>query len=244
MTALTAVDRITSPLAAANAKRITCATLTILLEFLPLEETAMHSIVSRFTRLGLALGLALSLTSAFAATFTIDSGSILLFRSIQGGVELDDVRGAASIGIANPGPIGTLLFADSTGGTDPNFLVLAFGNSALNGFNGTFTELAGFLVDFPTLAASGAGVTVTANLIGVIPDPLTDPALSGLASIGSIVLGFDLVQSIPAGGSDGFFAYSLTSVSSAAAAVPEPSSVLLGGMGLVALLIARRRSRT
>ena len=195
----------------------------------------MKSMDSRPLFLGLALSLSLTVAPASATSLAIDSGSLTFVRSIVAGVETDDIRGLANFAVSNPELLGFVTLTDS--GTDPGYATLPFGNDVLVGLNAGPTEVALFFTFFDTLIANGAPAVEPLYLVGVLPNPLTDPALRGLTSTGKILLGFKFAGDLSTTPLDRLLVYTLASAE--IAAVPEPSTFMIGGLGLVALLLIR-----
>lgn len=187
--------------------------------------------------------LALLVTCSASATpvFNIGSGTLTVSRLFNTATlvefPLRDVRGLVSLDVFDPGGLGTILVADNSGGTDPNFVTLTFGVTALNGANGSLTELA--VLTFDLAGAVITPNTFMANAIGTPNGPVSDPALMRL--LGTTTWSFNLSNLAPIDTETTIAQYTLASVTSA---VPEPGSaslVLLGAGLAVVLRRVRRR---
>jgi len=188
-------------------------------------------------RLSIVFGLligCLGATSASATTlFTIVGGSLTASRSISGSGETDDVRGNVTLDVNNGVDLGNITIEDITGGTDPTFLTLAFGNSTLFGTDGTQTTQLVF--DFTQNVVGPSSVAMFAVNSALSPNPTTDAAL--LNSLGGLEFDFTLVSLT---GTGPFLAqYSLSGVSEA----PEPGSLVLVGFSLVLIGVIGLRRR-
>jgi len=162
----------------------------------------------------------------------LDSGSLQLIRFIAGGVETDDIRGLANFSLFDPGLLGTVTLTDSTLGTDPGFAVLPFGNAEIVALNQGPTQLALFFSLVDSFGVNGARASTLEYLLGFLPNPLTDPALRAVTSTGKLHLGFNLVGDFSAVPADQYLVYSLACAS---IVVPEPSTNMLCGLGLIIL---------
>ena len=142
-----------------------------------------------------------------------------------------DVRGTALLSVSNPALLGGVYLTDGVafGGTPP-----VGANSIMLGVNIGLTELGLISMGVPTFGGPGAVLT------GVFfpLTPITDPALLAFSTAGPYVFGFSFSQAVPLGDGTTVSSWTLTSVD---AAVPEPATLGLVGLGLLGLLHVRRR---
>jgi len=169
---------------------------------------------------------------AFASpVFDIVTGSLTASRYITGSGEVDDVRGLVNLDVLDPGLLGGVTFTDSTGGTDPNFATLPFGNNVLTGINNGLTQETTLTFNFGSSVINPSTDTITAIGTAVLPNPTTDPALA--ATDQALVFTFDLSSiTNPADGVT-LAQYTLASV---AAEVPEPAQGVMVGLGVMLML--------
>lgn len=178
-------------------------------------------------------------------TFTIDAGTLTASRLIPLGgppPELDDVRGLVEISVT--GDANPVIITDSTNGTDPNFLTLPFGNSSLTGFVIAGPQANTIAFNLGSSVFSPTTDTITAVGTPTFPVPNTDPALSAFDEplLYTFTL-FNFVNPVP-GTTTSLAQYSLTSISVASVATPEPALagvVALGLMMLFGYMRVRRR---
>lgn len=123
--------------------------------------------------------------------FTIEPSATLkaLRLIVFGGGEIDDVRGAAMVDVANPGPVGTISLFDPTGGVPvPSFMTLAFGNDILNAGNSAMTEETQVVINMASEIVTPTTLTLFGE--GTAVGPITDAALA--ATIGNLEFNFGL----------------------------------------------------
>lgn len=201
----------------------------------------MSTLLGRIVRASTVLLLAWG-SAAAAPLFTINTGAIYAYRYITPISELRDVRGLVALDVSDPGLLGTVLLADSTGGTDPGFAVLPFGNASLIGLNSAATETTAHTFDLAAGIAGATSFTVDATGVPLAPGVTTDPALQRL--LGTLTFSFSLIDFAPVPGTPDFLAtYVISGVTAAAPVVPEPSTGLLVllGAGVVGVYSRRRR---
>ena len=172
----------------------------------------------------------------------INSSSLTLIRYITGGVETDDIRGVADFAVFDPGLTGWVEIADPTLGTDPGFATLDFGNPFLYAYEAgvPLSELSVFYSVPDQTVASGAPITVREVLLGTLPGPVTSRPLRVVTYTGPFTLGFNFVGDLSSVPGDQYLVYSLAS---ATLAIPEPSSMLLAGLGMLLLFCCREYVR-
>jgi len=143
-----------------------------------------------------------------------------------------DVRGTALLGVSNGGPVGVIAITDLTpfGSTPP-----VAPNSALTVLNSGVNEAGGILFTKPRFG--GIGYLLTGDY-SFLTFPVTDPALAAFAGASPLDLGFNFVSSTVQ--QDGT-ALSYWTLGTVASAVPEPATILLAGVGLLAMGLAVRR---
>ena len=181
---------------------------------------------------------------AFATpVFDIVTGTLTASRLISGSGEIDDVRGLVNFDVLDPGLLGGVTITDSTGGTDPNFLTLPFGNDTLTGLNNGLTQETSITFNFSTSIIGPSNDTITAIGTAVIPNPTSDPALADTDQ--SLVFTFDLASITNPSDGVTLAQYNLASISAATAATPEPAygaAIGLAAMLLFGYLRLRRRA--
>jgi hypothetical protein len=186
-------------------------------------------------------GLAFAGSAMAAPVFDISSGTLTLNRFLAAaGGETDDVRGLVNLNVSDGGSlVGPVVLADQTGGTDPGFTTLAFGNALVIGINAAFDQFSAVTFDFATIVSGATTADVTAT--GAPIATVTDPALTG--TLGPMVFTFAL-QSVTPVGADVVATYTLSGVASGAvAATPEPATLAIAGLGLAVLGVVRWRRR-
>ena len=169
--------------------------------------------------------------------FTVESSATLkAFRLIVfGGGEIDDVRGAALVDVANPGPVGTISLFDPTGGVPvPSFMTLAFGNDILDGGNSTFTEETQIVINMASEVVTPT--TLTLFGVGTAVGPVTDAALA--ATIGNLEFNFGLFNITTDPNTGNVLA---TYQFSGMETVPEPRYWVLLSLAFVGIAFAGRR---
>lgn len=187
--------------------------------------------------------LLFSVPALAGPVFNIAAGSLTASRLLNLNTQLSiyDVRGNVTLGVTNGAPLGFVILTDSTDGTDPNFATLAFGNAQLFGFAPGPQESATNF-NFAAPALTSTTLTLSADGAAVSPNPVTNPALSGL--IGPMQFSFILTNvGTPDANNQVLVTYSLTGAT-AASAVPEPGGTWLLAAGLGALVVFRRIRRT
>jgi hypothetical protein len=179
-----------------------------------------------------------------APTFGI-TGAIYSYRYIAPSAELLDVRGLAAIEVFDPASLGSVLLTDTTGGTDPSFSVIPFGNSSLLAVNSLFTQVGGMLFDFTTPLYTPTTMTLRALGLPITPVPSTDAALLRLQ--GAFTFQFDLIDLRDAGTGDFLATYLLTGITAerkGPPSVPEPATGgLLGGAAILAAVFRKTLTR-
>jgi hypothetical protein len=178
------------------------------------------------------------------------SGSLDATAVLSSGTIQLDVRGLLEFDFTDPTvgiPDVSLVFADSTGGTDPSGLVLPFGNAFLNvtspaSASTGVTDIAYF--DFGSVTFNGPTLTIPAYFASVPLGDLPDAALADLVANSGIPFNFTFSTSQDFGNGNAIAQFTLTSVSQ----VPEPATVGLALAGIFALTgyrfrVARRSVR-
>src|SRR5262249_41105781 len=140
-----------------------------------------------------------SSVSIYAATIGLTSGSLTATGVLpsSGGVLLD-VRGNATFTVFDSGtPIGAFLMTDTTGGTDPGFSTLPFGNALLVDFGATAGTFAQTTLDLnnPVFAGSLLFLSGSTSAPGG-----ADPGLQALFDDNPVVLVFQLTSATPSDG--------------------------------------------
>jgi hypothetical protein len=142
-----------------------------------------------------------------------------------------DVRGNATFTVFDSGtPIGAFLMTDTTGGTDPGFSTLPFGNALLVDFGATTGTVAETTLDLnnPVFAGSLLFLSGSTSAPGG-----ADPGLQALFDDNPVVLVFQLTSATP---SDGLVIAQWNLVGlGPESSVPEPTTgvLVLAGVGLL-----------
>jgi hypothetical protein len=199
-----------------------------------------------FCKVAVSLGVVASQTHA-SPIFQIVSGDLTLSYSSE--TATYDIRGAALLSVTDIGLTASpLALFDSTGGTDPTYSVLPFGNTVLtaddsNSGNSGIEDLVFF--DFTGLSLSSS-ITVDAYSYVYPTTDTPTPTLAELINNSPVAFDFSLV-SINGDPTDGYtFQWDLTSVEaqSQPSAAPEPVSSLLMGTGMLGIGLALQVLRT
>lgn len=169
-----------------------------------------------------------------APIFELSSGGLAVTGLFAGGPPTLDIRGAVSFLVSDIAlPPSLLAIYDSTGGTDPDALVLAFGNSLLFADNGAGL-IATVTFDFALASAIGSRLTIPGT---VAVGPGATGSLAAFAGASPVVFGFTQTGFADLGSAQ-ILQWQLTDVG-----IPEPATYGLFGAGLTILAMARRKYR-
>jgi hypothetical protein len=170
--------------------------------------------------------------------FTFGGGSLTasVYIDLSTGNPQFDVRGSVYADVTDVADLGILNIADVTGGTDPLFLALPFGNGQLLAVDASTPSTGQFdsaMFDFMTPVVSGTVLTLQANVVGLPANVTPDPLLEDLIAGSPLYFSFAFTGQVPVGGGT-LSTFVLSGVTATPTpSTPEPATFVLAGAALL-----------
>jgi hypothetical protein len=203
-----------------------------------LEKNVLHRL-SFF-----AVSTIFAAASLHASTYSVSLGELTATGLLSDSGWSFDVRGLAAISVSTGGsPVGQFLITDDTGGTDPDFQTLAFGNSELidiaNGdtTNGPFADT---YFDFSSAVVSGNTLVMNAYTLN---ETASDPGLDAFVADNPTSFTFGLTGVEQLSSTELEAQWLLESITAqTVSGTPEPATFILAAFALALAVTCRKFS--